>query len=189
MYSSLTHVYHSWVFCLFVCLFACLFVCLFCFVLFCFVLFCFALFCFVLFCFVLFCFVLFCFVLFCFVLFCFVLFCFVLFSFLLFSFALFLFCFCLFVLKLLVHCRNLFSGGGGSVTNDISFHARVGRFIPFCIRGVWSLLYLWSVAIAVISFWLHLVVLVSSCFSCPRIFRDSRFPRAPLFVCREQNSR
>ena len=45
-----------------------------------------------------------------------------------------------------------FSGGGGSVTNDISFHARVGRFSSF--------LYLRSVAIAVILFWL-LVVLVS----------------------------
>ena len=51
------------------------------------------------------------------------------------------------------------------VTNGISFHARVGRFSPFCIRGVWSLLYLWSVAIAVILFWLHLVVLVSPYFS------------------------
>ena len=37
------------------------------------------------------------------------------------------------------------------VTNDISFHARVGRFSPF--------LYLRSVAIAVILFWLQLVVL------------------------------
>ena len=38
---------------------------------------------------------------------------------------------------------SFFSGGGGSVTNDISFHARVGRFSPF--------LYLRSVAIAVIA--------------------------------------
>ena len=76
-----------------------------------------------------------------------------------------------------------------TVTNDISFHARVGRFSPFCIRGVWPLLYLWGVAIAVISFWLHLVVLVSPCFSYPRISRDSRFPRAPLFLCREQKSK
>ena len=37
---------------------------------------------------------------------------------------------------------SFFSGGRGSVTNDISFHARVGRFSPF--------LYLRSVAIAVI---------------------------------------
>ena len=29
------------------------------------------------------------------------------------------------------------------VTNGISFHARVGYFSPFCIRGVWPLLYLW----------------------------------------------
>ena len=64
------------------------------------------------------------------------------------------------------------------VTNGISFHARVGCFSPFCIR--------WSVAIAVISFWLHLVVLVSPCFSCPRISRGSRFPRALLFLCHER---
>ena len=70
---------------------------------------------------------------------------------------------------------SFFSGGGGSVTNCISFHARVGRFSPFCIRGVWPLLYLWSVAMALISFWLHLVFLVS------RISRGSRVPRAPLF--------
>ena len=48
---------------------------------------------------------------------------------------------------------SFFSGGGGSVTNDISFHARVGRFSPF--------LYLRNVAIALILFWLQLVVLVS----------------------------
>ena len=53
------------------------------------------------------------------------------------------------------------------VTNDISFHARVGRFSPF--------LYLRSVAIAVILFWLQLVVLVSPCFLGPRIPRDYRF--------------
>ena len=57
----------------------------------------------------------------------------------------------------------------------ISFHARVGCFSPCCIR--------WSVAIAVILFWLHLVVLVSPCFLGPRISRDYRFPRAPLFLC------
>ena len=61
------------------------------------------------------------------------------------------------------------------VTNCNSFHARVGRFSPFCIRGLWSLLYLWSVAMALISFWLHLVFLVflmslcSTCSSVPRI--------------------
>ena len=71
-----------------------------------------------------------------------------------------------------------FSGGGGSVTNDISFHARVGRFSPF--------LYLRSVAIAVILFWLQLVVLVSPCFLGSRIPRDYRFPRAPLFLCSER---
>ena len=31
-------------------------------------------------------------------------------------------------------------------------HARVGRFGPFCIRGVWPLLCLWSVAMALASF-------------------------------------
>ena len=71
-----------------------------------------------------------------------------------------------------------FSGGGGSVTNDISFHARVGRFSPF--------LYLRSVAIAVILFWLQLVVLVSPCFLGSRISRDYRFPPAPLFLCSER---
>ena len=74
-------------------------------------------------------------------------------------------------------------GGGGvsvcvCVTNGISFHARVGRFSPF--------LYLRSVAIAVILFWLHLVVLVSPCFLGPRIPRDYRFPSAPLFLCSER---
>ena len=73
-----------------------------------------------------------------------------------------------------------FSGGGGSVTNDISFHARVGRFSPF--------LYLSGVAIAVILFWLQLVVLVSPCFLGPRIPHDYRFPRAPLFLCSERKS-
>ena len=68
----------------------------------------------------------------------------------------------------------------GGVTNDISFHARVGRFSPF--------LYLRSVAIAVILFWLQLVVLVSPCFLGPRISRDYRFPRAPLFLCSERKS-
>ena len=28
---------------------------------------------------------------------------------------------------------SFFSGRGGSVTNDISFHARVGRFSPFFV--------------------------------------------------------
>ena len=80
-----------------------------------------------------------------------------------------------------------FSGGGGSVTNDISFHARVGRFSPFFLylRSV-ALLYLWSVAIAVILFWLQLVVLVSPCFLGSRISRDYRFPPAPLFLCSER---
>ena len=73
---------------------------------------------------------------------------------------------------------SFFSGGGGSVTNDISFHARVGRFSPF--------LYLRSVAIAVILFWLQLVVLVSPCFLGSRIPRDYRFPSAPLFLCSER---
>ena len=59
-----------------------------------------------------------------------------------------------------------------------SFHARVGRFSPF--------LYLRSVAIAVILFWLQLVVLVSPCFLGPRIPRDYRFPHAPLFLCSER---
>ena len=59
-----------------------------------------------------------------------------------------------------------------------SFHARVGRFSPF--------LYLRSVAIAVISFWLRLVVLVSPCFLGSRISRDYRFPPAPLFLCSER---
>ena len=58
-----------------------------------------------------------------------------------------------------------------------SFHARVGRFSPF--------LYLRSVAIAVILFWLQLVVLVSPCFFCSRIPRDYCFPCAPLFLCSE----
>ena len=61
-----------------------------------------------------------------------------------------------------------------------SFHARVGRFSPF--------LYLRSVAIAVILFWLQLVVLVSPCFLGSRIPRDYRFPRAPLFLCSERKS-
>ena len=61
-----------------------------------------------------------------------------------------------------------------------SFHARVGRFSPF--------LYLRSVAIAVILFWLRLVVLVSPCFLGSRIPRDYRFPRAPLFLCSERKS-
>ena len=39
------------------------------------------------------------------------------------------------------------------VTNYILFHERVGRFGPFCIRGVWPLLYLWCVAMALASFW------------------------------------
>ena len=73
-----------------------------------------------------------------------------------------------------------FSGGGGSVTNDISFHARVERFSPF--------LYLRSVAIAVILFWLRLVVLVSPCFLGSRIPRAYYFPRAPLFLCSERKS-
>ena len=59
-----------------------------------------------------------------------------------------------------------------------SFHARVGRFSPF--------LYLRSVAIAVILFWLQLVVLVSPCFLGSRIPRDYRFPPAPLFLCSER---
>ena len=61
-----------------------------------------------------------------------------------------------------------------------SFHARVGRFSPF--------LYLRSVAIAVILFWLQLVVFVSPCFLGSRIPRDYRFPRAPLFLCSERKS-
>ena len=61
-----------------------------------------------------------------------------------------------------------------------SFHARVGRFSPF--------LYLRSVAIAVILFWLQLVVLVSPCFLGSRISRDYCFPRAPLFLCSERKS-
>ena len=59
-----------------------------------------------------------------------------------------------------------------------SFHARVGRFSPF--------LYLRSVAIAVILFWLQLAVLVSPCFLGSRIPRDYRFPHAPLFLCSER---
>ena len=59
-----------------------------------------------------------------------------------------------------------------------SFHARVGRFSPF--------LYLRSVAIAVILFWLQLVVLVSPCFLGSRISRDYRFPPSPLFLCSER---
>ena len=59
-----------------------------------------------------------------------------------------------------------------------SFHARVGRFSPF--------LYLRSVAIAVMLFWLRLVVLVSPCFLGSRIPRDYRFPPAPLFLCSER---
>ena len=61
-----------------------------------------------------------------------------------------------------------------------SFHARVGRFSPF--------LYLRSVAIAVILFWLQLVVLVSPCFLGSRISRDYCFPHAPLFLCSERKS-
>ena len=68
---------------------------------------------------------------------------------------------------------------GPTVTNDISFHARVGRFSPF-------FLYLRSVAIAVMLFWLRLVVLVSPCFLGSRIPRDYRFPPAPLFLCSER---
>ena len=69
-----------------------------------------------------------------------------------------------------------------------SFHARVGRFSPFLYLRSVALLYLWSVAIAVILFWLQLVVLVSPCFLGSRIPRDYRFPRAPLFLCSERKS-
>ena len=57
------------------------------------------------------------------------------------------------------------------VTNCILFHARVGRFGPFCKRGVWPLLHLWCVAMALASFRLYLVfvseVLVSSAIRNP----------------------
>ena len=63
--------------------------------------------------------------------------------------------------------RDWYTGiQGDGVTNCILFHARVGRFSPFCIRGLWPLLYLWSVDMTLISFWL---LLVSSYSSCPRI--------------------
>ena len=65
-----------------------------------------------------------------------------------------------------------------SVTNYILLHAEVGRFGPFCIRGVWSLLYLWCVAMALASFWLYLVfvseVLVSSAIRNPECRRTQR---------------
>ena len=64
------------------------------------------------------------------------------------------------------------------VTNYILFQARVGRFGPFCICGVWPLLYLWCVAIALASFWLYLVfvseVLVSSAIRNPECRRIQR---------------
>ena len=69
---------------------------------------------------------------------------------------------------------------GGMCNERHSFHARVGRFSPF--------LYLRSVAIAMILFWLRLVVLVSPCFLGSRIPRDYCFPRAPLFLCSERKS-
>ena len=75
-------------------------------------------------------------------------------------------------------CRFLVPGGFCNEWH--SFHARVGRFSPF--------LYLRSVAIAVILFWLRLVVLVSPCFLGSRIPRDYCFPRAPLFLCSERKS-
>ena len=53
----------------------------------------------------------------------------------------------------------------------VLFHARVGRFNPFCIRDVWPLLYLWSVGMAFISLWLHLVSSCSSFSSCPSVPR------------------
>ena len=73
-----------------------------------------------------------------------------------------------------------FSGGGGSVTNSIRFTPELDVLTPF--------LYLRSVAIAVILFWLRLVVLVFPCFLGSRIPRDYRFPRAPLFLCSERKS-
>ena len=76
------------------------------------------------------------------------------------------------------HVDRLHGRKKTAVTNDISFHARVGRFSPF--------LYLRSVAIAVILFWLQLVVLVFPCFLGSRIPRDYRFPPAPLFLCSER---
>ena len=54
----------------------------------------------------------------------------------------------------------------------------LGRFSPFCIRGMWPLLYLWSVTMALISSWLHLVFLVSPYFSCSTCHS---IPRVPLF--------
>ena len=69
-------------------------------------------------------------------------------------------------------------GGRDECNERHSFHARVGRFSPF--------LYLRSVAIAVILFWLQLVVLVFPCFLGSRIPRDYRFPSAPLFLCSER---
>ena len=71
-----------------------------------------------------------------------------------------------------------FSGGGGSVTNGIRSTPELDVLAPF--------LYLRSVAIAVILFWLQLVVLVSPCFLGSRISRDYRFPPAPLFLCSER---
>ena len=65
-----------------------------------------------------------------------------------------------------------------NVTICILFHARVGRFGSFCVRGVWLLLYLWCVAMAMASFWLYLVfvseVLVSSAIRNPECRRIQR---------------
>ena len=60
--------------------------------------------------------------------------------------------------------RERGGGGGGECNERHSFHARVGRFSPFLYLRSVALLYLWSVAIAVILFWLQLVVLVSPVF-------------------------
>ena len=65
-----------------------------------------------------------------------------------------------------------FSGGGGSVTNCTLFCStpELGALASFVFDGVWPLLYLWSVAMALISFWLHLVFLVVLVFHMPLYF-------------------
>ena len=92
-----------------------------------------------------------------------------------FSFLFFSFCFSFFLSYINSFICSFFYLSLCNKLHFVLFHARVRRFSPFCIRGVWPLLYLWSVTMALISFWLHLL---SSYSSCPRL---SRVPRAPLF--------
>ena len=81
---------------------------------------------------------------------------------------------------------SFFSGGRGSVTDGILFHARVGCFRPFLYSRSVAPLIPMECGHSSDFVQLHLVVLVSPCFLCPRISRDYRFPRAPLFLCGER---